>query len=160
MRSRLAGHVRQLIGYALVFLGLAVVTAALFVAGSHPTIPLWVFVAGSTAIGAPLMIAGSRIDARGRGLVLDQSPEQAAAQYRQTTVLMAIHLGVGFLLTAFVIAPLLLRATGWIHPSDVFNRVWITGWLLILCATRNWTTRPLWRAIEKQVIARGMRTKR
>lgn len=160
MRSRLAGHARQLLGYALVFLGLAVVTAALFVAGNHPTIPLWVFVAGSTAIGAPLMIAGSRINARGRGLVLNQSPEQAAAQYRQTTALLALHLGMGLLLTAFVIAPLLLRATGWVHPGDVFTRVWITAWLFALCATRDWTTRPLWREIEKQVIARGMSTKR
>lgn len=151
MRSKLAGHAQQLLGYSIVFLGLAVVTAALFVAGNYPTIPLWVFVAGSTVIEAPLMIAGGRIDARGRGLVLDQSPQQAATQYRQTTVLMALYLGMGVLLTAFVIAPLLLRATGWVHPSDTFVRVWIIGWLMTLCATRDWTTRPLWRVIERWI---------
>jgi hypothetical protein len=152
MKSRLAGHALQLLGYTLTFLGLGVVAAALFLAGNHPSVPLWVFLAAGAAIGAPLMIAGGRIDSRGRGRVLNQTPEEAAAHYRQTTVLLALHLGMGFLLTAFVIAPLLLRATGWVHPSDDLTRIWIIGWLLALCATRDWTTRPLWRAIERRVL--------
>jgi hypothetical protein len=154
MKSRLAGHALQLLGYLLTFLGLGVVAAALFIAGNHPSVPLWVFLAAAVAIGAPLMIAGGRIDSRGRGRVLDQTPEEATAHYRQTTVLMALHLGMGFLLAAFVIAPLLLRATGWVHPSDAFTRMWIVGWLLTLCAGREWITRPVWRAIERRALER------
>jgi hypothetical protein len=154
MARRLAGHGLQLLGYTLTFAGLGVAGTALLLAGNYPTVSLWVFVAVGVAVGAPLMVAGGRVDARGRGYVLGQSHEQAAAHHRRTTILMALHLGMGLLLTAFVIAPLLLRATDWAHPSDDLIRYWIIGWMLTLCATRYWTTRPLWRAIERRVSER------
>jgi hypothetical protein len=156
MRSKLAGHALQLLGYTLTFLGLGVAVVALFLAGNYPTVPLWVFLAAGVAVGAPLMIAGGRIDGRGRGRVLELSPEEAAREYTEKTLLTALHLGLGFLLTALVIAPVLLQATGWVHPSDVFTKVWIIGWMLALCACRDWITRPLWRSIEGRVIARRM----
>lgn len=154
MRSKLAGHALQLLGYTLTFLGLGVAAAALFLAGNYPTVPLWVFLATGVAIGAPLMIMGGRIDSRGRGRVLDQSPEEAAREYREKAVLMALHLALTGILTAFVIAPLIVRATGLAYPSDTFVKTWIIGWLLTLCASRDWVTRPLWRAIEGRVVNR------
>jgi hypothetical protein len=105
-------------------------------------------------IGAPLMIAGGRIDSVGRGRVLDQSPEEAARAYREKTILMALHLTLTGILTAFVVAPLLVRATGLAYPSDTFVKVWSIGWLLTLCASRDWVTRPLWRKIERRVANR------
>lgn len=152
--SRPAGHALQLAGTGLVFLGLAVVVAALVVAGRYPTVPLGAFVAGALAAGAPLMIAGGRLNGRGRGLVLGRSPDEAAREYRDSTTLLAFYLLFLWTLGAIVAAPVFARATGLIHPTDTFTRVWITSWMLALCAARPWVTRPLWRAIERRVRAR------
>jgi hypothetical protein len=154
MPPKPAGHALQLLGDALVFLGLGVVTAAVFVAGSYPAVPLWVFVSGAVALGAPLMVAGGRIDSRGRGLVLGMSPERAAGEYRVQAVLMALYLGFLWLLGSLAAAPVFVRATGLAYPSDTFVLTWLVGWVLVFCAGREWVTRPLWRAIERRGLAR------
>ena len=100
------------------------------------------------------MIAGGRIDARGRGIVLDQTPAETTAHYRKTTVLMAAY--VTFLLAiGFVAAlPLFVRATGLAHPSNDFYTGWLVAWLLVFCAGRQWVTRPLWLKIQQRVLMR------
>jgi Na+-driven multidrug efflux pump len=152
MRAKLRGHGLQFLGSSLVFLGLAVVIAALVIAGRHPAVPLWAFVAGGGAVAAPLMVAGGRINGRGRGRVLGQSSEQAAREYRTTTTLMALHLGLTFLLVAFITAPLFARALGLVNVGDAFVKAWVIGWMLTLCASREWVTRPVWRAVERRVL--------
>jgi hypothetical protein len=151
MRSKLAGHALQLLGYMLTFLGLGVSAAAFLLAGNYPTVPLWVFVTAAVVIGAPMMIAGGRIDGRGRGWVLGQSPERAAREYREKTVLMAFFLGFILAHSALVTAPLFARTAGLLNLSDAFIKVWLVGSLLILCAGRAWISRPLWQVIEARV---------
>src|SRR5262245_52074412 len=96
MAPKLAGHTRQLAGYALVFLGLAVATGILFASGRYPAVPMWEFVLAAVVLGAPLMIAGGRLNARGRGQVLGVSRECAAEEYRQQNVVLAAYLGFLF----------------------------------------------------------------
>ena len=151
MQSKLAGHALQVLGYAFTFLGLGVAAAAFLMAGNYPTIPLWVFVTTAVGIGAPLMIAGGRIDGRGRGRVVGQSPERAAREYREKTMLMALYIVFILALAVLVIAPLFSRTTGSLNLSDAFVKVWLAGSLLILCAGRDWISRPLWRVIEGRV---------
>lgn len=154
MRLKLAGHGLQLAGYALTFLGLGVVVAALAVSGSYPTVPLWMFLLGAVAIAAPMMIAGGRINSRGRGLVLDQSPEQADREYREGNLLLFLYVVFLMLHGLVVAAPVFARATGLVYPSDTFIKVWIYSSMLTLCAGRYWITRPLWSAIARRVQAR------
>jgi hypothetical protein len=154
MAPKLAGHGLQLLGYALVFLGLGAVAAMFFAAGSYPTIPLWAFVSGALAVAVPLMIAGGRVNSRGRARVLGVSPEQAEREYRDGNWLLLVYLGLLGLQGGLVAAPLFARATGFVHPSDTFVTVWIVVWMFILCAGRGWITRPLLRGAARRVQAR------
>jgi hypothetical protein len=154
MAPKLAGHALQLLGYALVFLGLAAAAVLLFASGRYPAAPMWAFVSGAVVCGAPMMIAGGRINSVGRGLVLGMSPGRAARQYRVQTVLMALYLGFLWLLGGLAAAPVFVRATGLAYPSDTFFSVWLAAWVLIFCGGRPWVTRPLWRAIERRALAR------
>jgi hypothetical protein len=154
MPPKLTGHALQLAGHGLVFLGLGVAAAAMFASGNHPAVPTWAFVAAGVGLGAPLMIAGGRIDSRGRGLVLGQSRELAAREYRQSTVLLALYLGFLWLLGSLCAVPVFFIAAGWVQPDGVFVKLWLAAWVLIFCAGRDWTSRPLWRAIERRARAR------
>jgi hypothetical protein len=154
MSSKLAGHGLQLSGHLLCFGGLAAAAAVIFVAGNHPSIPMWWFAAGAAALGAPLMIAGGRINLRGRRLVLNQSPEEAAGDHFESTTLLALFLAFLWLHGLWIAAPMFLRATGLGHPSDAFVSVWIVGWTLTLCAARDWISNPIWQAIERRARAR------
>jgi len=151
MPPKLAGHALQLLGYSLTFLGLAVVVVALFAAGSYPGVSLWVFVSGGIVVGAPLMIAGGRIDSRGRELVLGMSPEEAVREYRQGVVLLAVYLAVLLLQGFWVAAPMFLCVFGLAQPGDPFVSVWIVTWVLLFCAGREWITRPLMRAAARRI---------
>jgi hypothetical protein len=154
----LAGHVRQLFGYALVFLGLGVAAGVFLTAGRYPTVPLWWFVSVAVVLGAPLMIAGGRLNARGRGQVMDIMPESATEEYHRQNVLMAAYLGF-ILAQGFLVAtPVLARGTGLVFPSDTFVSVWVVVSMLALCAGREWVTRPVWRAIERRLLARSTST--
>jgi hypothetical protein len=154
MPPRLAGHALQLLGHALVFLGLAAAAAALFAAGNHPTVPTWAFAAVGVAVGTPVMIAGGRINNRGRALVLGLTPARAAREYRLQVVLLALYIAFLWLHGAWVAAPLFVRGTGLADPADSFVSVWVVAWMLLFCAGRDWITRPVWGAIERRVLAR------
>ena len=132
MAPKLAGHGLQLLGYALIFIGLGVVAAVLLVAASYPAVPMWAFALGALAAGAPLMIAGGRINSRGRGQVLGVSPEHAAGEYREQNLLMVLYLGLLLLQGILVAAPLFARATGLVYPSDAFITVWLFASMLTL----------------------------
>ena len=151
MAPKLAGHVLQLVGYALVFLGLGVAAAAMFLAASFHGVPFWVFVLAAVAFGAPLMVAGGRANSVGRGLVLGMPPGDAAREYRRGTVLLAVYLAVLLLQGAWVAAPLALCGAGLVDPSDPFVLTWVTAWTFVFCAGRYWITRPVMRAAEQKV---------
>lgn len=154
MTSKLAGHGLQLLGHALVFLGLGVAAGALFVATSYPTVPLWAFVSGGTALGGPIMIVGGRINGRGRGIVIGMAPGDAAREYRVQTIVLALYLGFLWLHGAVVAAPLFVCWTGLVRPHDPFVLAWIVTSMLALCAGRDRISRPVWRAIERRAISR------
>ena len=154
MRSKLAGHAMELLGFALIFLGLGLATAVLFISGKHPEVPFWQFVVGALVVGVPTMIAGGRINSRGRGRVLGMSPESAAREYHEGNVLLAFYLGFVMLHGLFIAWPMFVCATGLLHPRDPFVRGWIVATMLILCAGRNWISRPLWLKIERRVRTR------
>lgn len=147
MRSKLAGFALQLAGYALVFLGLGVAAAAFLVAGNFPATPLWAFLAGAVVLGAPLMLAGGLLYRR--GLVRLGSPaEQVEAAHREEIVVFALFLGFLWLLGFLAAAPVFLWAIGLGKPNGAFVSAWFFGWVLVFGAARDWTTRPLWLAIE------------
>jgi hypothetical protein len=160
MKRTLAGHAFQVAGYGLCFLGLGVAVAAFLVAGCFPTVPLWVFVASAMALGAPVMIAGGRINSRGRGLVLGQTPAEAAREHRRTTILMLLLLLFLLAHSAFITAPVLLWAIGLVQPHPMLVRVWVGGSMLVLCLGRDWISRPLWDVLERQVTGRPGRAAR
>lgn len=152
MRSKLAGHGLQLAGYALTFLGLGAAAVVIAIAGNQPTIPFWAFVLGAMVIGAPLMIAGGRINSRGRMRVLDQTPEQASREYQQGTRILAVYIGI-LLLQGFIVAlPLFLRAAGFVLVSDPALTWWIAMTMFIFCAGRQWITRPLLKAATRRLV--------
>lgn len=154
MAPRFAGHALQLLGYSLSFLGLAAVVLALLAAGRFPGVSLGVFVAGGVVVGAPLMIAGGRIDCRGRALVLGLSPEDAAREYRQGVVLLAVYLAILLGQGFWVAAPVFLCALGLARPGDPFVSVWVVAWMLLFCVGRGWITRPLMAAAARRVRGR------
>ncbi len=94
MPPKLTGHLLQLLGHALVFLGLGFAFLAMVIATNYYSVPFWVFVLAAIAIGAPVMVAGGRINSVGRGLVLGISAEEATKEYRRGTVLLGVYLGV------------------------------------------------------------------
>jgi hypothetical protein len=151
MPPKLAGHVFQLAGYALVFLGLGVAAGAVLLAGSYPGVPLWAFVLVGAPLGVPLMIAGGRVNSIGRGRVLGMSPGEAAREYRLGTALLGVYLAVLLLQGAWVAAPVFLREAGHANPGDPLVLVWVTAWLFIFCAGRYWITHPLLRAAERML---------
>jgi hypothetical protein len=155
MRLKLAGHGLQLAGFALTFLGLGAALAVIFASSTYPTIPFWAFAVGAVVVAAPLMIAGGRINKRGRGLVLDMSPEEADREYQTGNLLLFVYI-VFLMMHGFIVAaPLFVRATGLVYPSDTFVKVWIYASMLTLCAGRYWITRPLWNAIAQRIAPNG-----
>jgi hypothetical protein len=151
MVPKLAGHVLQLVGYALVFLGLAVTAVAMFLATTLPGVPFWVFVLVAVVLGAPMMVTGGRANSLGRGLVLGVPPEEAAREYRRGTVLLAVYLALLLLQGAWVAAPLVLCGARLADPSDPLVLTWVTAWMFIFCVGRYWITRPMIRAAERKL---------
>lgn len=151
MRSQLTGHALQLAGYALTFLGLGSTVAAMHLATNYPTVPFWVFALASVAFGAPLMIAGGRINSRGKGRLMGWSPAETDREYQREMIWMAARIGFALLIASLALIPLVVRASGMAHPSSTFFSVWMTGWVLVFCAGRQWTTRPLWEAIARRL---------
>jgi hypothetical protein len=144
MPPKLTGHLLQLTGFSLVFLGLGAVVAVVFLAGSFPAVPFWAFVLAAFALGAPLMVAGGRVSSAGRGRVLGMTPVEAAQEYHRGTVVLAAYLAVLLLQGAWVAAPLVLFGPG------PFVLAWITVWMLVLCACRRWVTWPVVRAFRSK----------
>ena len=154
MSTRLGGHGLQLLGFAVVFQGLACVAAALFTASRYPAVPTWAFALGGAVLGVPLMIAGGRVNAWGRGQVLGVTPETAREEYHRQNVLLAAYLGILLAQSALVASPLLLCAVGLASPTDPLVSGWVVGWMLVLCVGRRWITRPLWRAAGARILMR------
>ena len=152
MAPKLGGHVLQLVGFALVFLGLSVVAVAMFLATSFHAVPFWVFVLVAVAFGAPLMVAGGRANSVGRGLVLGMPPEEAAREYRRGVALLAVYLALLLLQGVWVAAPLVLCGAGLTRPSDPVVLTWVTASMLAFCVGRYWMTRPLMRAAERKLM--------
>lgn len=148
MRSKLAGYALQLAGYAMVFLGLGVATAALFVAGFFPAAPLWIFIAVGVVLGAPLMLAGGWLYNRGR-VLLGTPVEQVEAEHRAGTATFARLVLLVWLMGLWCAAPLFVRATGLANPNDAIVSLWVAVWMLAFTAGARWTTQPLWYAIER-----------
>lgn len=154
MRSKLVGHAQQLLGYGLSFLGLGVAGAAFLVAGFFPAVPLWVFVAVGVAVGAPLMVVGGRVNSRGRGRVLGQTPEAAAREHREGTVAMAAFLGFLLALSFVAVLPVFAWAVGLGRPNGAFVAGWYVAWILVFGAARHWVTLPMWRWVERRVLGK------
>lgn len=153
MRRVLAGHLLQLMGYALVFLGLGLTAGAMVLAGSYPTVPFWVFVVAAVGVAAPVMVAGGRVNAAGRGRVLGVSSADAAREYHLGTRLLGVYLAVLLAQGFWAAAPLALCALGTARPSDPVVVAWVTTWMLVFCAGRDWITRPVVCAAERRLAA-------
>lgn len=151
IRSKLPGHALQLADYALTLLGLGATVAAMYLAANYPTVPFWAFVLASVAFGAPLMIAGGRINSRGKGQLMGWPPDETDSEYRRETIWMAAHIGFVLLIASLALLPLIARASGRAHPSGTFFSTWMASWVLVLCAEREWTTRPLCKAIARRL---------
>ena len=154
MRSTLTGHALQLLGHVLVFGGLGVAAVSMFHAATYYAVPFWAFLAISVCVGAPVMIAGGRINSRGRGLVLVQSPAEAASHYRKSTTVLGVYLVFLTAISSLAVLPLLIRSTGLGDPSREFFLGWMIVWVLVFCGGRPWVTRPLWRKIERWTLER------
>ncbi|AMV26881.1 hypothetical protein VT84_20945 [Gemmata sp. SH-PL17] len=150
MPPKLTGHLLQLLGHALVFLGLGFALLAMVLATNYYSVPFWVFVLAAIAVGAPMMVTGGRINSIGRGFVLGMSPEEATSEYRRGTALLGVYLGVLLLQGAWVAAPLTLCSAGFTTPSHPLVLTWIIAWMFIFCVGRYWITRPLLRAAERR----------
>jgi hypothetical protein len=151
MKTKLVGHTYQAAGYTLVFLGLGVAAAAMFLATTMPSVSFWVFAAAAVAIGAPLMVAGGRVNAVGRGMVLGRPSEDAARGYRRGTALLGVYLALLLLQGAWVAAPLALVAAGAVDPMDPLVSAWVVTWTFAFCVGRYWITRPLVCAAERRL---------
>jgi hypothetical protein len=151
MKPRTAGHLLQLLGYVLVFLGMGIVLSALVASTSYPSTPFWMFVVLGAAIGAPLMIAGSRYDSRGRALLFDIPAEEALRLYHQQNKLMAIYLALLWLQGFWVAAPIFFYAFGWVDLQSDFTKVWLAFWIMLFCGGRQWITHPLMRWVARRI---------
>ncbi len=149
MPPKLTGHLLQLLGHALVFLGLGFALLAMVLATNYYSVPFWMFVLAAIAIGAPVMVAGGRINSVGRGLVLGISAEEATKEYRRGTILLGTYLSILLLQGAWVAAPLTLCSAGFATPSRPLVLTWIIAWMFIFCVGRYWITRPLMRVAER-----------
>ena len=76
------------------------------------------------------------------------------AEYRQTTALTGVYVGLLLLQGVCVASPLFLGAAGLAEPTDPAVLDWITFWLFVFYAGHLWITRPLGRAAAGRIRTR------
>lgn len=69
--------------------------------------------------------------------MLDQTPEEATAHYRKTTVLMTAYVAFLMAIGSVAALPQFVRATGLAYPSNSFYTGWLIAWCLVFCAGRG-----------------------
>lgn len=151
--QKLKGYALQLAGWALLFAGVVAGGAAFAAATAFPQVPLGWFVLGAVLAGAPLMAYGAGLIVRGRGLETGD-PGAARKEHRDGTVLLGLSLGFSAALGLLLALPVLGAAVGLPFPNPRFMTAWCAAWFVALFVCEKWTTRPLWRALERRARAR------
>jgi hypothetical protein len=153
MKQKLKGYGLQLLGWALLFVGIFGGGAVFAAAGLFPQVPVGWFVLGAMAVGAPVAAYGVRLQVRGRGLETG-APEAAQEKHRTDTVHAALAIGFRLLLAVVAVLPAFAPALGLPRPNARFVVAWYLGWFVAFKVFGKWTTRPLWRAIMRRASAR------
>lgn len=151
--QKLKGRALQLFGWGLLIGGVAAGGAAFAAAAAFPQVPMGWFVLGAFALGGPLAAYGIRLQVRGRGVETGQ-PEATEKEHRDGTVLLGLSLGFSAALGLPLVLPVLGAAVGLPFPNPLFMTAWCAAWFVALFVCEKWTTRPLWRALERRARAR------
>ncbi|MBY0461270.1 MAG: hypothetical protein K2V38_28430 [Gemmataceae bacterium] len=142
---------RTLVGHALMLAGLALAVAGLLVSGEFPSVPLGVVVAAACLVGAPPVLIGARLVARGEQPTLP--PAQFEAGYPRATFRFAAALGVSAALAGVLVAPMIVMGGGLAPWDGQFLAIWAAGWCVAVRLGCRRVIRPLHAAAERVALS-------